>query len=182
MPSGAIEPPFYAELLRILQESTPNAPSGTAHPAASTQNDRSTWSSLRAYFTSVFATQTRDFWTSRFVGSDACAVPVLTRDEALLAVLPSVREDIAHSGDPVVPRVAPHLSRTPGTAPKGCEENAQHEAPELLLQPGEHTASVLRQWIGVDKREFESLVQAGAVSGEPEEDEEQGQESIKAKL
>ncbi|CEH13720.1 Predicted L-carnitine dehydratase/alpha-methylacyl-CoA racemase [Ceraceosorus bombacis] len=161
---GAIEPPFYAELLRILKESTPSAPTREGHPSVSTQNDRTTWPSLRAYFTSVFSTQTREYWTSKFLGTDACAVPVLTRDESLSAVQPVVAAEIAVSGEPVVPQPAPRLSRTPAIAPKGSEHNVQDESPELLLQPGEHTASVLREWIGVDAAEFERLVECGAAS------------------
>ncbi|PWN39469.1 putative alpha-methylacyl-CoA racemase [Ceraceosorus guamensis] len=176
---GAIEPPFYAELLRILKESTPSAPTRDGHPSVSTQNDRTTWPSLRAYLTSVFATQTREYWTSKFVGTDACAVPVLTRDESLSAVQPVVAAEIAASGEPVVPQPAPRLSRTPAIAPKGSEHNVQDESPDLLLQPGEHTASVLREWIGVDAAEFERLVECGAASGEAEEEEEQ---QVKAKL
>ncbi|MBW0134773.1 CoA transferase [Pseudonocardia abyssalis] len=70
---GAIEPQFYAALLRGL------GLDGGALPA---QHDRAAWPVLRARIGGVFATRPRDAWVDRFTGTDACVTPVLTFAEA----------------------------------------------------------------------------------------------------
>ncbi len=70
---GSIEPKFYADLLQRL---------GLANEPLPKQNDVSRWSELRARFTTVFKSKTRDEWCTVFEGSDACFAPVLTFTEA----------------------------------------------------------------------------------------------------
>jgi alpha-methylacyl-CoA racemase len=67
MAVGAIEPHFYAELVRLLElEDLPP------------QLDRSRWSELRARLAARFKDRTREEWTVTFAGSDACVAPVLS--------------------------------------------------------------------------------------------------------
>jgi alpha-methylacyl-CoA racemase len=73
MAVGALEPQFYAELLSGL---------GIAGEDLPKQNDRSGWPVLRARFTELFASRTRDEWTKVFDGTDACTTPVLSWGEA----------------------------------------------------------------------------------------------------
>lgn len=70
---GAIEPQFYAELLRGLELDPEQQPD---------QLDRSAWPVMRSVFAEVFATRTRDEWSVVFDGSDACVSPVLDLGEA----------------------------------------------------------------------------------------------------
>jgi alpha-methylacyl-CoA racemase len=70
---GAIEPQFYAELLRLLELDDRSLPD---------QNDRSGWPSLAKAIAAVVATRTRDQWAEVFAGRDACVTPVLSFAEA----------------------------------------------------------------------------------------------------
>lgn len=71
MAVGAIEPQFFAELLRLLKID-----------AAPPQDDREQWPALRELLASRLRTRTRDAWTEVFAGTDACVSPVLTFAEA----------------------------------------------------------------------------------------------------
>jgi alpha-methylacyl-CoA racemase len=70
---GALEPPFYAELLRRL---------GLDDVDTASQYDRATWPALKTRFTALFASQPRDHWVALLEGSDACFAPVLGIAEA----------------------------------------------------------------------------------------------------
>lgn len=70
---GAVENPFYVNLLAGLE----------LDPELRTsQMDRSAWPELKETFAAVFRTQTREYWTDRFDGREACVTPVLSLDEA----------------------------------------------------------------------------------------------------
>jgi len=71
---GAIEPKFYAELIKVtgLQ--------GQIDPAK--QNDRSTWPETIRLFAERFAQRTRDAWGADAEKVDACLSPVLDFLEA----------------------------------------------------------------------------------------------------
>ena len=103
---GALEAPFYAELLAGL---------GVSHPAG--QWDRLAWPALRATLAARFAERDRDTWVEVFAGSDACVAPVLSLTEA-----PSHPHHVARGtfvdldGIPT-PRVAPRFSATPAGPP-----------------------------------------------------------------
>ena len=70
---GALEPQFYALLLRKLELSD-------VDPRA--QYDTTTWPVLKARFTALFRSRTRDQWSALLEGTDVCFAPVLTLDEA----------------------------------------------------------------------------------------------------
>ena len=70
---GALEPQFYAALLRGL------ALDGEALPD---QLDRTGWPRLRERFAGIFASRTRDVWAAHFAGGEACVTPVLDFEEA----------------------------------------------------------------------------------------------------
>ncbi len=73
MAVGAIEPQFYAELLKGLELDPATLPG---------QQDASRWPELRQILTDKFLSKTRDEWTKIFDGTDACTTPVLTFTEA----------------------------------------------------------------------------------------------------
>jgi len=134
---GAIEPQFYAALLRGL---------GIDPASLGDQNDKSKWAANAARFTEVFASKTRDEWSAVFDGTDACVAPVLELDEVNQHPHNAARAAMVH-GEPAP---APRLSRTPGKA--GATQP----------QVGEHTDQVLAEY-GFGGDEIASLRAAGAI-------------------
>ena len=105
---GALEPQFYAQLLKILD----------LDPAAlPDQLDTSRWSELRDALQAAFATRTRDEWAELFAGEDACVTPVLTYDEALEHPHLRARGTYFELDDVAQPAPAPRFSRTPAATP-----------------------------------------------------------------
>jgi alpha-methylacyl-CoA racemase len=98
---GAIEPQFYADLLRILE----------IDPADAPQWDRARWPELKQLFARVFRSRTRDEWAAAFEGSDACVTPVLSLDEAPHHPHAVARQTFTNGGV-VQPAPAPRFSRT----------------------------------------------------------------------
>jgi hypothetical protein len=104
---GALEPPFWAELVAALGVDVDGD-----------QYDPDTWPAQRAAFTAAFRTRSRDEWAAHFEGTDACVAPVLSLTEAPqhphLVGRGTFAPD-AH-GHPV-PRTGPRLSDTPALDP-----------------------------------------------------------------
>jgi alpha-methylacyl-CoA racemase len=100
---GAIEPKFYAELLRGLELS---------HEALPAQNDRDGWPVLRRRFAEVFATRSRSDWCHVFEGTDACVAPVLTFAEAAAHPQSVARDAHVTVAGIVQPAPAPRFSST----------------------------------------------------------------------
>ena len=73
MAVGALEPAFYAALLRGLRLSDADLPG---------QLERDGWPVIEAAFTDAFSARTRAEWEATFAGTDACVTPVLSLDEA----------------------------------------------------------------------------------------------------
>ena len=65
--SGAIEPQFYASLLKGLELSAKNIPD---------RNDPSNWSELRNLFTQIFLEKSQSECESVFDGTDSCVTPI----------------------------------------------------------------------------------------------------------
>ena len=70
---GALEPQFYALLLQKLELPDVDPRS---------QYDIALWPALKARFTALFKSRTRDAWCELLEGSDVCFAPVLTIAEA----------------------------------------------------------------------------------------------------
>jgi alpha-methylacyl-CoA racemase len=138
---GAIEPRFYAELLEKL---------GLEPEDEATQNDRSRWPASKAKFAKIFATRTRDEWTARFEGTDACVTPVLTMAEAASHPHNRAREVFVEAGGIVQPAPAPRFSRT------------TPELERLPPAPGQHTDEVLRDF-GLAEVDIVALREKGIV-------------------
>jgi alpha-methylacyl-CoA racemase len=100
---GAVEPQFYAELLRGLELS------GSVDPAR--QYDRDAWPGTKALLAEVFATRPRDAWEQRFGGSDACVSPVLTPWEAHRHPHNAARGTFIEVEGHIQPGPAPRFSR-----------------------------------------------------------------------
>jgi alpha-methylacyl-CoA racemase len=122
---GALEPPFYAQFLAGL---------GIAGEDLPEQMDRSGWPRLRARFTEVIVSRTRDEWAGIFAGTDACVTPVLSFGEAAQFPHVTARETVIMLGGIPQAAPAPRFSRTPPTTPS---------APPA---PGGDTKAVLADW------------------------------------
>ena len=100
---AAIEPKFYAELLRRLD----------LDPATLPQAPRQDWPAHKAELAAVFRTRTRDEWMAALEGSDACVAPVLDMDEAPRHPHNRARETFVQRAGRWQPNAAPRFSRTP---------------------------------------------------------------------
>lgn len=124
MAVGALEPQFYAELLRLLELDADAFP----------QWEQPRWPEFKARFAAVFATRTRAEWTARFEGEDACATPVLGLHEAASHPHNVARGTFVEVGGKVQPAPAPRFSRTPATISSAPSD------------PGADTDAVLADW------------------------------------
>jgi alpha-methylacyl-CoA racemase len=108
---GAIEPQFYAALLRGL---------GLADAELPGQHDQSGWPELRRQFAAAFARRSRDEWAEVFAGTDACVAPVLGLGEAPSHPHALARSAFTEVGGVTQPAPAPRFGRSvtqPPTAP-----------------------------------------------------------------
>lgn len=109
---AAIEPKFWAEFLRLAGIDAAGMPP---------QMDRARWPEAAARIAARIGERTRDDWAAAFAGSDACAVPVLTLEEAPAHPHNAAREThVSHEGR-VQPAPAPRLSRTAGRIGPGSQ-------------------------------------------------------------
>jgi alpha-methylacyl-CoA racemase len=138
---GAIEPQFYASLLKVM------GIDGERLPA---QNDRTAWPEMRKRFAKVFATRTRDEWVAIAAGRDACLAPVLTIDEAPAHAQMQSREVYASFDGVRHPSPAPRFSRTP---------SALHTPAPA---PGRDSRQALADW-GISSDQVAALEVAGAM-------------------
>jgi alpha-methylacyl-CoA racemase len=105
---GALEEPFYAALLDGLGL--------TGDETLPPREDPRQWPALRARFTEVFASRTRDEWWAVFRGTDACVAPVWSLVEATADEHNRERGVFVEVDGVVQPAVAPRFSATPGAA------------------------------------------------------------------
>jgi alpha-methylacyl-CoA racemase len=133
---GAIEPQFFAALLRGLEISE-----------IPDRDEQANWPALRELFAARIKEKTRDEWTEVFTGTDACVEPILTMTEAVVDPHMAARGAyVVRDGRPQ-PAPSPRFSRTPG---------ALTVPPPL---PGQHTLQALADW-GIANPQ--ALVDSGA--------------------
>jgi alpha-methylacyl-CoA racemase len=143
MAVGAIEPQFWAELLRLLEIDPATVPD---------QEDRTAWPTVKKRFTDVFRSRTRDQWCAVFDGKDACVTPVLAPGEVAGYPHMAQRNAMMRVGDRVLPAPPPRFSRSaPGT-------------PTPSPRPGQHTEQILAN-AGFGPEEITALRNSGAVAG-----------------
>lgn len=126
---GAIEPPFYAELLKRL---------GLDDVNPKRQYSFDDWPALRARVAARIREKNRDEWSALMEGSDACFAPVLTLAEAPLHPHQRARGNFVVVDGHLQPSPAPRFSRTAARAPGRPPE------------PGEDTSELLRE-LGMDE-------------------------------
>ncbi|HYO86920.1 MAG TPA: CaiB/BaiF CoA-transferase family protein [Dermatophilaceae bacterium] len=145
---GALEPQFYAVLLREL---------GLDDRLVGEQYDRRHWPAQRQAFAEVFAGRTRDAWATALADTDACVAPVLSLTEAPRHPHLQARGTFVTLDGVAQPRVAPRFSRTPGREPSPPRE------------VGADTVNTLMGW-GFPAAEVDRLRADGVVYQAPGED------------
>ena len=121
---GAIEPHFYAELMRRL---------GLDDVDTSRQYLTQDWPALRARVADRIKSRNRDDWCQLLEGTDACVAPVLSLAEAPQHPHNQARCNFVEVDGQVQPAPSPRFSRTPAIAPRRSPEH------------GEHTQQILRE-------------------------------------
>ena len=138
---GALEPQFYAALLRGL---------GLTGAGLPEQHDRDGWPVLRRRFAAAFASRTRAEWEQVFAGTDACVAPVLNMAEAPEHPHAAARGAFTEIGGVTQPAPAPRFGRTEAAEP----------APPP--RPGQDTDAVLAG-LGLTAADVADLRAGGAV-------------------
>lgn len=121
MAVGALEPKFYAELLRLLELDE--------DPADQLRTER--WPALRAALAEAFARRTQAEWTEVFDGTDACVAPVLGLRDAAAHPHVAARRSVVEVDGLLQPGRAPRFSAHPTADPVAAPP------------PGRHTTEVL---------------------------------------
>ena len=131
MAVGALEPQFYAELIRVLF-----APEGAPDDLPS-QHDKSGWPELRSRFAARFLERSQDDWSKAFHGTDACVAPILSMTEAPGDAHLAARGTYVTAADMVQPAPAPRF----GSGAADAAIDALPVGPIALV--GAHTRAVL---------------------------------------
>lgn len=131
MAVGSIEPHFYSVLLAGLGLDAGDLPS---------QMDKAGWPTLRARFTEIFASRTRDEWVAVFADDDSCVTPVLSMDEAAADPHLAARGTLIDVDGVTQAAPAPRFSRTATRTPR---------APG---KAGADTDDVVADWLGKSAR------------------------------
>ncbi|CZS94202.1 probable alpha-methylacyl-coa racemase [Rhynchosporium agropyri] len=148
MSVGALEPQFFAELLKGLGL--------TGKGIEKSRFDKKTWPNLKATFEILFKGQTRSEWEKVFDKTDACCTPVLEYGE--------LETDSSREGDQrpaVTLRGTPSLAVSEGSASRDAStgqglgiEGGSYSG--TALYAGEGGEDILSNWLGWKRgRDFE---------------------------
>lgn len=137
---GALEPQFYAELLRLME----------LDPEEFPQMQRERWPEFKERFAEVFRTRTRDEWAETLESAEACSTAVLGISEAASHPHNRARGSFVEIGGKLQPGPAPKFSRTAPGVPTSAPE------------PGADTDAALAAW-GLDVDEVAELRGSGAL-------------------
>lgn len=136
-----IEEKFRAEFYRRIGLDPAALPSG---------GDRENWPALKRAIAERLASRTRAEWCDVLEGTDACAAPVLTMEEAPSHPHLRARGTFVEVGGVVQPAPAPRFSRTKPGPPTPPEA------------PGQSTAAALAEW-GIAPDRIEALARSGVI-------------------
>ncbi|KAI5241686.1 CoA-transferase family III [Aureobasidium subglaciale] len=153
MAVGALEPQFFAQLIRGLDIQTSNL--------TGPREDRRTWPALRNLFTKTFKSRARSEWEQIFDDTDACCTPVLTQDEL---------ENNGYDQRPIVTlKDSPSKAVSEGEADTRPAQEGQGIGVEgggwqsRGLRPGVGGEDVLARWMGWRRGRQYDLVEGGLV-------------------
>lgn len=150
--SGAIEPQFYAALLKGLELKPSDLPGD--------RDNKDDWPKLTDFFTKVFKTKNRSEWEAIFDGTDACCTPVFTHaeleaqgfDQRPAVTLKSTPAYAVHEGDAGRPAA---VGQGIGWRGSGWSEKG--------LTPGEGGEETLGRWMGWTKGRQYDVENSGLV-------------------
>jgi alpha-methylacyl-CoA racemase len=150
--SGAIEPQFYAALLKGLGLKPSDLPGD--------RDNRADWAKLTDFFTQVFKKKTRAEWEAIFDGTDACCTPVITNgeleaqgfDQRPAVTLRSTPGYAIHAGDSGRPAA---VGQGIGIQGSGWDEKG--------LVPGAGGEETLGQWLGWAKGRQYDMERGGLI-------------------
>lgn len=155
MAVGALEPQFFAELLKGLELS--------GRGIEETRLDRETWPEMKSTFTRLFKQKTRTEWERVFDKTDACCTPVLDFTE--LETDPSregdQRPSVTLRGSPSFAVSNGPSSRDPSTGQGSGVEGESYEGGGLY--PGEGGEETLQKWLGWKRGEHFEVENGGLV-------------------
>ena len=141
MAVGAIEPQFFAELIRGL---------GLDESWCARQYEAAGWPDMQAEFERAFAGRTREEWTAVFEPTDACVSPVLDMSEAPSHPHNAARQTFVEIDGFAQPAPAPRFSGTAAGIPSSA------------FFQGEHTRAILTE-AGYSEDEISTLISDGKV-------------------
>ncbi|ESK89024.1 alpha-methylacyl- racemase [Moniliophthora roreri MCA 2997] len=149
MSVGCLEPQFFRVFIEGFVKALPLEfrKSFGWTPTPETQVLRGDWPRLREYLEKGFRTRNRDEWAQIFHGTDACAVPVLTPQEAV------ERE----SFNPI-PKPHPHVVGLGENNASGVSNPGDFST----LMPGQHTDEILGE-IGLSEADRKKLLHDKAI-------------------
>jgi alpha-methylacyl-CoA racemase len=147
---GALEPQFFAELMRRL-EIDPAPYDGAQYPSFDSRTVNQLWPALHLELVKAFATRTRDELCILLEGTDACFSPVLTLEEAASHPHNIARDTHIEINGVIQNAPAPRFQRTPASVPVPPR------------RAGEDTDSVLLAH-GFSNDEIETLRTVGALT------------------
>ncbi|WP_409265635.1 CaiB/BaiF CoA transferase family protein [Massilia sp. BHUDP2] len=132
---GAIEPQFFATLLKLT---------GQVDPLFTRRWNKAHWPELRERFAALFLTKTRDEWCRLLEGTEVCFAPVLDLIEAPRHPHNAARRTFVEIDGVTQPAPAPRFSRT-ATATPGAPSS-----------PGADSEAILADW-GFTRQAIEAL-------------------------
>jgi alpha-methylacyl-CoA racemase len=125
---GALEPQFYASLLRVLGL--------TDDPLFAEQHDGRAWPAMCERLEQLFATRSRDEWVADFAGEEACVTPVLGLAEAAAHPHNVARKTYAVDDSGAIrPGPAPRFLGTP-CPPPGSTPAIGADTDDVLTEVG----------------------------------------------
>lgn len=129
---GAIEPHFFAELIKLLELDQQLLPQ---------QNDKTKWPQMRELFEITFASKRRDEWAALFEGTDACVAPVLDFDEAAEYSHNQARETFVEINKVTQTNVVPRFTRSTAELPENGNRTGE-DGHKVLAKAGFDTAHI----------------------------------------
>jgi len=157
MSVGCIEPQFFSIFLERFAGALPQdfALGGGWRPTREMQREKGEWERMKEYFKKGFQMYPRDYWENVFHGTDACALPVLSLEEA------SALAARALPGDDNAPAVHPVLERTIASPEPALHSDSSRAGSH---QADQSTESILDE-LGLSEDEKIRLRQDGALRG-----------------
>ena len=139
-------PPFddLAPAINVFRVNVSSTDSGADDPAFQAQMDQHQWPQMKARFTALFKTRSRDAWCALLEGTDVCFAPVLDMAEAPAHPHNQARGTFIDIEGVIQPAPAPRFSRTAPATPL---------APS---SPGQDSVAILADW-GFTAESIEAL-------------------------